>query len=828
METGPTNVKHGGHTASHNMSCCAVDGKPYDSRRTRQYLRSMVFMQSDEIPALSDAVSVEAVAAEVENGLPDTITQRDLMRMCARTAAAMSARHPDYGSLAGRVETMLLWDDVPLSHGKLVDRLLSHRVDDAAAPLIAPWFADLARQHAERIAHELRPMRDLRFDYFAMRTLQRGYLLRSRDGQPMERPQHMYMRVALAVHREDIEAAMQAYHDMSRGLYTHASPTMYHAGTAVQQLSSCYLLGIGEDSIDGIYGTLGDCARISKTAGGIGLHVSNVRGTKSYIRGTQGHSNGLVPMLRVFNATARYVDQGGGRRRGAVAIYIEPWHRDILAVLKLKQNQGPEDARARDLFYALWVPDLFMERVRDDANWTLLCPAACPGLADAYGDEFRRLYEHYETYCEGAETVKAQALWKAILESQIETGGPYMLYKDACNAKSNQRALGCIKSSNLCTEIVQYTSREEVAVCNLGSIGLPRFVRDNTVDFDALHAAAQRLTVALDRVIDANCYPLEAARRSNRRHRPIGIGVQGLADVFAELGEPYDSPRARELNSHIFETIYHGALTASCALAQRHGTYDSYAGSPASQGLLQHDLWAPTPETPQYDTPALRIDWGPLRADIARHGLRNSLLTAPMPTASTAQIMGNTESFEPPTSNVFVRRVLSGEFVVVNRRLVAALESTGQWDAVRRQLLASHGSVQGLSVPDDLKAVFRTAWEISQKHVLQMAADRGRFIDQSQSMNIFMADASAQRLTAMHMYGWRLGLKTGMYYLHTRPAVEAIMFAGGADSEVPGRGGEQQGGPSNSSNRGESDDSNASASGGSGLAEQPVCDSCGA
>lgn len=783
---------------------CTVDGAEYSPSRTRQYLRSLIAMQGDGIGPLSNAVSVDAIAAEVENGLPETISQRDLMRMCARTAAAMSARHPDYGSLAGRMEVMLLWADVPVSHVELVDRLSSYAVDGHAAPLVAPWFRELALRHADRIASELRPTRDLRFDYFAMRTLQRGYLLRSRDGVPLERPQHMYMRVALAVHRDDIEAAMRAYHDMSRGLYTHASPTMYHAGTAVQQLSSCYLLGVKEDSIDGIYGTLGDCARISKTAGGIGLHVSNVRGTKSYIRGTQGHSNGLVPMLRVFNATARYVDQGGGRRRGAVAIYIEPWHRDIVSVLKLKQNQGPEDARARDLFYALWVPDLFMERVRDNANWTLLCPAACPGLADAYGDEFRRLYEHYEQYAVGAETVKAQALWKAILESQIETGGPYMLYKDACNAKSNQRALGCIKSSNLCTEIVQYTSPDEVAVCNLGSLCLPQFVHNNEVDFDALHAAAQRLTVALDRVIDVNHYPLEAARRSNHRHRPIGIGVQGLADVFAELRTPYDSPRARYLNSRIFETIYHGALTASCHLAREHGPYESYSGSPASQGLLQHDLWTRGPETPEYGTPECFMDWTDLRAAIARHGLRNSLLTAPMPTASTAQIAGNTESFEPPTSNVFVRRVLSGEFVVVNRRLVAALEDRGQWDAVRQRLLAQHGSLQELPVDDDLKEIFRTVWEIPQKHVLQMAADRGRFIDQSQSMNIFMADASAQKLTAMHMYGWRLGLKTGMYYLHTRPAVEAVMFAAGADSEV------------------------TSGAAGEAAGEGPGCESCGA
>jgi ribonucleoside-diphosphate reductase alpha chain len=732
-------------------------------------------------------VDVGALVVEVAGGVFDGITTTELRDLVARTAAARSILHPGHGMLAGRIEMERLHRGVPATFAKAVERQRAHTSHGRPAPLVSDEFmAQYDKVAAEVEAHLVR-RRDFTLDYFAVRTLAKSYLLRGADGEILETPQYMYMRVAIAVHGSagGIRDVLQAYDDLSRRIYTHASPTLFNAGTQRPQMSSCFLLGVYDDSIDGIYGTLRQCAQISKSAGGIGLSVSNVRAKGSYIRGTQGVSNGLVPMLRVFNDTARYVDQGGGKRKGAIAVYIEPWHADIFDVLMLKHNQGAEELRARDLFYGLWIPDLFMERVRDNRTWTLFCPGRCPDLQRLTGDAFRERYELYESEGCGDRAVSARKLWAQILETQMETGGPYMLYKDTCNRKSNQRHLGTINCSNLCTEIVQYTSPTEVAVCNLGSLCLPAFVGAGQFDFDRLHEAATRLALSLNRVIDNNYYPVPQARSSNQRHRPVGIGVQGLADVFAELMLPYDSTEARSLNRDIFETIYHAALSASCALAMSHGPYETFPGSPASEGLLQPDLWGAGVSS--------RWDWDNLRLNIAKHGLRNSLLTAPMPTASTAQIAGNTESFEPAMSNLLVRRVLSGEFVVVNRRLVAALERAGRWPAVRDDLIRAGGSVQGLDVPDSIKSVFRTVWEMKQKPLLEMAADRGPFVDQSQSLNVFMEDATAAKLHSLHMYAWQRGLKTGMYYLHTRPAIEAVQFAVARGGEARGGEAEEEG-----------------------------------
>jgi ribonucleoside-diphosphate reductase alpha chain len=686
--------------------------------------------------------------------------------------AAHSIDHPAYGQLAGRYYTKsFLHAIVPVDFGSALEAMKLHRSDDKSAPLVDDSLINAYNNHADVIEAALCPERDFSLDYFGVKTLTKSYLIRGADGQIMERPQHMYMRVALAVHvggGGSIADALDAYEDLSMRNYTHATPTLFNAGTRVPQLSSCFLLGVAEDSVTGIFDTLKMCAQISKTAGGIGLNVSNVRASGSFIVGTQGKSNGLVPMLKVFNDTARYIDQGGGKRRGAFAIYIEPWHADIFEVLDLKLNQGQDELRARDLFYAMWMCDLFMERVETDAQWSLMCPDRCKGLQDAYGDDFKALYEEYEVRGKFVRQVSARSLWAKIIETQMETGGPYMLYKDACNRKSNHRHLGVIRCSNLCTEVVQFTSRDEVAVCNLGSLCLPAFVSSNGFDFDGLRIAAERLAVALDRVIDVNHYPVPEARASNQAHRPIGIGVQGLADVFARLMLPYDSDAARQLNKDIFETIYFAALTASCRLAVLNGPYGSYDGSPASRGVLQVDMW----DADVSD----RWDWATLRASIATHGLRNSLLTAPMPTASTAQIAGNTESFEPCMSNVVVRRVLSGEFVVINRHLVAALEREGLWPELRKPLLRANGSVQNLPVSQSIKDVFRTVWEMKQRPLMVMAAERGPYVDQSQSLNVFMADATAAKLNALHFCTWRLGLKTGMYYLHTRPITEAVQF----------------------------------------------------
>ena len=614
------------------------------------------------------------------------------------------------------------------------------------------------------------------------------------NGKIVERPQHLLMRVAIGIHK-DVEKAVDTYHMLSERWMTHASPTLFNSGTPRPQLSSCFLIAMKEDSIEGIYDTLKECACISKSAGGIGLSIHDIRATSSYIRGTNGTSNGIIPMLRVFNDTARYVDQGGGKRKGAFAVYLEPWHADIFDWLDLRKNHGKEEARARDLFYGLWTNDLFMKRVEANAEWTLFCPNEAPGLADCWGEKFEELYEQYEKLGKGKKTIKAQQLWFAILEAQVETGNPYMLFKDACNRKSNQQNLGTIRSSNLCTEIVEFTSPEETAVCNLASIALPRFVVENSAssptgrveakklygslaaknrvfDHAKLAEITRKVTRNLNRIIDVNYYPVETAKRSNLRHRPIGLGVQGLADVFILLGMPFDSPEAQKLNAEIFETIYFAALTESNDIAKRDGVYETYPGSPVSQGILQPDMWGIT-EMPGGE----RHDWAGLRQQISEHGVRNSLLVAPMPTASTSQILGNNECFEPYTSNIYARRVLSGEFTVVNNHLLADLTELGLWDpSLKNELIANNGSVQRLDIPDNLKAIYKTVWEIKQRVLVDMAADRGAFIDQSQSFNVHMSDANSGKLTSLHFYAWKKGLKTGMYYLRSRAAADAVKF----------------------------------------------------
>ncbi|MED6303040.1 MAG: ribonucleoside-diphosphate reductase subunit alpha, partial [Bacteroidota bacterium] len=597
----------------------------------------------------------------------------------------------------------------------------------------------------------------------------RSYLLKL-NGEVAERPQQMLMRVAIGIHTDDIDSAIETYNYMSEGWFTHATPTLFNSGTPKPQMSSCFLLTTKEDSISGIYDTLKQCAQISQSAGGIGLSIHDIRATGSYIKGTNGTSNGIVPMLRVFNDTARYVDQGGGKRKGSFAIYVEPWHADIFDFLDLKKNHGKEEQRARDLFYALWIPDLFMKRVEENGDWTLMCPHECPGLSDTYGKKFEKLYKKYESEGKGRKTMKAQELWFKILESQIETGTPYMLYKDAANEKSNQKNLGTIKSSNLCTEIIEYTAPDEVAVCNLASIALPKFVIDGKFDHEKLFNVTYRVTRNLDKVIDANYYPVPEARNSNMRHRPIGIGVQGLADAFILMRHAFDSPEAKQLNKEIFETIYYAAVTASKDLAIENGPYETWKGSPISNGVFQFDMWKVKPTD--------RWEWDLLREEVKKHGVRNSLLLAPMPTASTAQILGNNECFEPYTSNIYTRRVLSGEFIIVNKHLLRDLVKLGIWnDRLKNKLMASNGSIQNIDeIPENIKELYKTAWEISQKEILDMAADRGAYIDQSQSLNIFMENANFAKLTSMHFYGWKAGLKTGMYYLRTKSATDAIKF----------------------------------------------------
>jgi len=719
---------------------------------------------------LNKLVEPVVISQKVVQGLRDGITTTELDNLAAQTAAAMSTQHPDYGVLAARIAVSNLHKNTrELFSRNIRDlfRYIDPKVGKAA--LVSKRLHDIVQANKDRLDNAIDYTRDFDFDYFGFRTLERSYLLKM-HGKVAERPQHMFMRVSIGIHMEDIDAAIETYHLMSQKWFIHATPTLFNAGTPKPQLSSCFLLTMQDDSIQGIYNTLKQCAEISQSAGGIGLSIHNIRAKGSYIKGTNGESNGLVPMLQVFNATARYVDQGGGKRKGAFAIYLEPWHADIFEFLDLKKNHGKEEMRARDLFYALWIPDLFMQRVKTDGNWSLFCPNEAPGLCDCYGEEFVRLYEQYEREGRARKTVKAQELWFAILDSQTETGTPYMLYKDAANRKSNQKNLGTIRSSNLCTEIMEFTSKDEVAVCNLASINLSKFVENGQFNHQKLFEITQTVTRNLNKVIDINYYPVPEAKRSNMRHRPVGIGVQGLADAFILMRYPFESEEARKLNREIFETIYYGALTASCQLAQQHGYYETFKGSPASGGVLQYDMWSVEPSD--------RWDWYTLKANIMKHGLRNSLLIAPMPTASTSQILGNNECFEPYTSNIYTRRVLSGEFILLNKHLLKDLIQLGLWnDDLKNALIANNGSIQNIEgIPHDIKELYKTSWEIKQRSIIDLAADRGPFICQSQSLNVFMEDVNYKKLSSLHFYAWERGLKTGMYYLRTRPAADPIKF----------------------------------------------------
>ena len=724
---------------------------------------------------LSDYVDPIAVAKRVVDGVYDGVTTSELDNLAAETAASMTIKHPDYANLAARIAVSNLHKSTKKSFSETVTDLYNYINPETgkAAPLIADDVYEIIQKNAEYLDSQLIYDRDFSYDYFGFKTLERSYLLRM-HGNIVERPQHMLMRVSIGIHKDDLNSAIETYELMSKKFMTHATPTLFNAGTPKPQMSSCFLLTMQDDSIDGIYDTLKQTAKISQSAGGIGLSIHNVRATGSYIGGTNGTSNGIVPMLRVYNDTARYVDQGGGKRKGSFAIYVEPWHADIYEFLDLKKNHGKEEMRARDLFYAMWIPDLFMERVEKNEDWTLMCPNECPGLFDCHGDEFVALYTKYEVEGKGRRTVKAREVWAKIMESQIETGTPYMLYKDAANLKSNQQNLGTIRSSNLCTEILEYTSPDEVAVCNLASIALPMFVsEDGTFDHDLLFDVTYKVTKNLNKVIDRNYYPVVEARNSNMRHRPVGLGVQGLADTFIKLRMPFDSEEAKSLNKDIFETMYYAAVTSSKDLAIKEGAYETYQGSPISEGKFQHNLWG-------VDDQALsgRWDWQSLREEVAEHGVRNSLLMAPMPTASTSQILGNNECFEPYTSNVYTRRVLSGEFIVVNKHLLHDLIELGLWnDDMKNALMATNGSVQNIEgVPANIKDIYKTVWEISMKDILDMAADRGLFIDQSQSLNLFMESPNMGKLTSMHFYAWKKGLKTGMYYLRSKPASSAIKF----------------------------------------------------
>lgn len=711
------------------------------------------------------------ISKRVIEGVYDGVTTTELDNLAAETAASMTPIHPDYASLASRIAVSNLHKNTDKHFSVVMDRLYNYVNPKTGekASLIADDVYEVIVDNAELLDSTIIYDRDYNFDYFGFKTLERSYLLKM-NGSVAERPQHMYMRVALGIHKGDIDNVIKTYNRLSEGWFTHATPTLFNAGTPNPQMSSCFLLTTQDDSIEGIFETLRQCAKISQTAGGIGLSIHNVRATGSYIRGTNGASNGIVPMLRVFNDTARYVDQGGGKRKGSFAIYLEPWHADIFDFLDLKKNHGKEELRARDLFYALWVPDLFMKRVKEDGDWSLFCPNEAKGLADCYGEVFEDLYTSYEQAGRARKTIKARELWNKVLEAQIETGTPYMLYKDAANSKSNQKNLGTIKSSNLCTEIIEYTAADEVAVCNLASMALPKYITDGKFDHEALFDATYEVTVNLNRIIDGNYYPVEEARNSNMRHRPIGIGVQGLADAFIMLRMPFDSPEAAQLNSEIFETIYHAALVASKDLAKVEGHYQTYPGSPISEGVFQFDMWGVTPSS--------RWNWDLLREEIKQYGVRNSLLLAPMPTASTAQILGNNECFEPYTSNIYTRRVLSGEFVIVNKHLMRDLVDLGLWnDTMKQKIIMSNGSIQNIEeIPQDIRDLYKTVWEIKQKVIIDMAADRGAFIDQSQSLNLFMENPNFGKLTSMHFYAWEKGLKTGMYYLRTKAATDAIKF----------------------------------------------------
>ncbi|MDI9355641.1 MAG: ribonucleoside-diphosphate reductase subunit alpha [Chitinophagaceae bacterium] len=714
------------------------------------------------------------VSKQVVNGLYDGVTTQELDILASEVAASMATIHTDYSILAGRISISNLHKNTNKSFVATMTRLYNYinKHNNQPSPLISEECYKMIKEHADILESAINYNMDFCYDYFGFKTLEKSYLLRI-DGKIVERPQHLLMRVAIGIHFNDIESVVETYQLLSERWFTHSTPTLFNAGTPKPQLASCFLLQIKDDSIDGIYETLKQCAKISQYAGGIGFSIHNVRGKGTYIKGTNGYSNGIVPMLRNFDMTARYVDQGGGKRKGSFAVYIEPWHSDIEEFLDLKKNNGKEEFRARDLFYALWIPDLFMKRVEENGDWSLFCPNEAPGLSECYGEEFEQLYTLYEQQKKQKKTVKAQNIWFKIIESQIETGTPYMLYKDACNKKSNQKNLGTIKSSNLCTEIIEYTSPEEISVCNLASICLPKFVNTekNIFDFQKLKEVTKTVTKNLNKIIDINFYPIKEAKISNTKHRPIGIGVQGLADAFILLRYPFDSPEAKQLNRDIFETIYYGALEASNELAERLGTYETYSGSPISQGILQFDMWGITPTNTLWE-------WDILKQKIKKNGVRNSLLIAPMPTASTSQILGNTECFEPYTSNIYNRRVLSGEFIIINSHLLKDLITLGLWDnTMRQRIMEENGSIQNIeSIPKEIKHLYRTVWEIPQKSIIDMAADRGPFICQSQSMNIFIANPTVSKLTSMHFYGWKSGLKTGMYYLRTKSARDPIKF----------------------------------------------------
>lgn len=716
-------------------------------------------------------VDIVKVAQRVIQGLYKGVNTSELDNLAAEEAATLSVIHPDYAILASRIAVSNLHKNTEKSFSKVIEALY-HYIDPVTgekAGLIAQDVFEIVMQHAEYLDSTIIYDRDYAFDYFGFKTLEKSYLLKL-QGKVAERPQHMYMRVAIGIHKEDIEAAVKTYHLLSEGWFTHATPTLFNAGTPKPQMSSCFLLTMKQDSIDGIYDTLKQCAKISQSAGGIGLAIHDIRAKGSYIKGTNGTSNGIVPMLRVFNDTARYVDQGGGKRKGSFAVYLEPWHADIIDFLDLKKNTGSEELRARDLFLALWTPDLFMKRVEEDGDWSLFCPNEAPGLPDTHSEEFEALYTQYEQEGRARKTMKARDLWARIIEAQIETGVPYMLYKDAANRKSNQQNLGTIRSSNLCTEIIEYTSPDEVAVCNLASIALPKYVNEGKYDHQKLFEVVYEVTKNLNKIIDRNYYPVPEARNSNMRHRPIGLGVQGLADTFVKLRMPFDSEEAKQLNKEIFETIYYAAMTASKDLAKLEGAYESFPGSPLSKGQFQFDLWNVSPTN--------RWEWDILREEVMKYGVRNSLLMAPMPTASTAQILGNNECFEPFTSNMYMRRVLSGEFPVVNKYLLKDLVDLGLWNnEMKQRIMAHNGSIQNIpEIPENLKSLYKTIWEIKQRDIIDMAADRGAYICQSQSLNIFMETPNFAKMSSMHFYAWKKGLKTGMYYLRTKSAADAVKF----------------------------------------------------
>jgi ribonucleoside-diphosphate reductase alpha chain len=723
---------------------------------------------------LNELVDPVKVAMRVIEGLYDGVSTSELDNLAAETAASMTIAHPDYAQLAARIAISNLHSNTKKSFSETMNEMF-HYINprtNQESPLLAEEVHKVIMENAEFLDSHIIYNRDFNYDYFGFKTLERSYLLKI-NGKIVERPQHMLMRVSVGIHLDDLKSVMETYDLMSKKFFTHATPTLFNAGTPKPQMSSCFLLAMQDDSIDGIYDTLKQTAKISQSAGGVGLSIHNVRATGSYIRGTNGTSNGIVPMLRVFNDTARYVDQGGGKRKGSFAIYIETWHADIFDFLDLKKNTGKEEMRARDLFFAMWTSDLFMKRVQEDSTWTLMCPNECPGLYDVYGEEFEAMYTDYEFRGKGRKTIKARELWEKILESQIETGTPYMLYKDAANRKSNQKNLGTIRSSNLCTEIMEFTSSDEVAVCNLASISLPMFVENGKFNHQLLYDVTKRVTRNLNRVIDRNYYPVKEAENSNMRHRPIGLGVQGLADAFIMLRLPFTSDEAKTLNQEIFETLYFAACTASMEMAIEEGPYSTFKGSPMSNGEFQHNLWGMKDEELSG-----RWDWASLRKEVVKNGVRNSLLVAPMPTASTSQILGNNEAFEPYTSNIYTRRVLSGEFIVVNKHLLHDLVRLGLWNEdLKQEIMRHNGSVQNIDIiPQDLKELYKTVWEMSMKDIIDMSRQRGYFVDQSQSLNLFMQDANYSKLTSMHFYAWQSGLKTGMYYLRTKAAVDAIKF----------------------------------------------------